>query len=97
MISPILSYNRKVWVLLSNQTSKYRDTSPLEKGHLQFCKRYLQVNNNASVILRAGLKLAELVMCIDLHRNGKTSFYTNHIKMRNNYNKYRGIKENTGE
>ena len=36
-------------------------------------------------------------MSIDLHRNGKTSFYTNHIKMRNNYNIYRGIQENTGE
>ena len=36
-------------------------------------------------------------MSIDLHRNGKTSFYTNHIKMRNNYNIYRGIQGNTGE
>ena len=26
-----------------------------------------------------------------------TSFYTNHIKMRNYYNIYRGIQENTGE
>ena len=25
----------------------YSDTSPIEKGHLQFCKRYLQVNNKA--------------------------------------------------
>ena len=37
------------------------------------------------------------VMSIDLHRNGKTSFYTNHIKMRNYYNIYKGIQENTGE
>ena len=37
-------------------------------------------------------------MSTDLHRNGKTSFYTNDIKMRNYYNIYGGgIQENTGE
>ena len=39
MISPILTYNSEVWGLFIN-----------EKGHLQFCKRYLQVNNKASNI-----------------------------------------------
>ena len=45
------------------------------------------------------------VMSIDLHRNGKTSFYTNHIKMRNYYNtliqgntrEYRRIQKNAGK
>ena len=36
-------------------------------------------------------------MSIDLHRDCKTSFYINHIKMRNYYNIYRGIQGNTGE
>ena len=40
------------------------------------------------------------VMSIDLRRNGKTSFYTNHIKMHNYYNiyrEYKRIQENTKE
>ena len=36
-------------------------------------------------------------MSIDLHRNGKTSFYTNHIRSAKLYNIYRGIQEDTGE
>ena len=47
MVSPILSYNSKVWGLFIKSDFKYRDTSPIEKGHLQFCKPYLQVNNKA--------------------------------------------------
>ena len=42
------------------------------------------------------------VMSIDLHRNGKTSFYTNHIKMRKllqytDTGEYKRIQENTKE
>ena len=49
MISPILTYNSEVWGLFIKSDFKYWDTSP-KKGHLQFCKRYLQVNNKASNI-----------------------------------------------
>ena len=49
-ISPILTYNSVVWGLFIKSDFKYWDTSPIEKGHLQFCKRYLQVNNKASNI-----------------------------------------------
>ena len=48
MISPILTYNSEVWGSLSNQTSNIG--TPIEKGHLQFCKHYFQVNNKDSNI-----------------------------------------------
>ena len=49
MISPILTYNSKVWGLsVIKSDFKCWDSSPIEKG--QFCKRYLQVNNKASNI-----------------------------------------------
>ena len=48
MISPILTYNSEVWGLFIKSDFKCWDTSPNEKGHLQFCKSYLQVNNKAS-------------------------------------------------
>ena len=115
MISPILTYNSEVWGVFIKSDFKYWDTSPIEKGHLQFCKRYLQVNIKASNIAcraelgryplifdinkrilkyisylqskeQSSLVIQSLVMSTDLHRNGKTSFYTNLIKMFNYYN-----------
>ena len=51
MVSPILTYNSEVWGVFIKSDFKYWNTSPIEKGlHLQFCKRYLQVNNKASNI-----------------------------------------------
>ena len=109
MISPVLTYNSEVWGLFITESDfQYWDTSPIEKGHLKFCKRYLQVNNKASNIAcraelgryplifdinkrilkyisylqnkeQSSLVIQSLVMPIDLHRNGKTSFYTNLI------------------
>ena len=115
MISPILTFNSEVWGLFIKSDFKYWDTSPIDKGHLQFCKRYLQVNNKASNIAwraehgryplifdinkrilkyisylqskeQSSLVIQSLVMSIDLHSNGKTSFYTNLIKMLDYYN-----------
>ena len=40
----------EVWGLFIKSDFNYWDTSPIEKGHLQFCKRCLQVNNKASNI-----------------------------------------------
>ena len=55
MISPILTYNSEVWGLFIN-----------EKGHLQFCKRYLQVNNKASnIACRAELGRYPLIFDIN--------------------------------
>ena len=105
MISPILTLcNSEVWGLFIKSDFKYPDTSQIEKGHLQFCKRYLQVNNKSSNIAcraelgryplifdinkripryisylkskeQSSLVIQSLVMSIDLHSKGKTSFY----------------------
>ena len=50
MIVPILSYNSEVWGILTKQDFKKWDSSPIEKIHLKFCKRYLEVHNKASNI-----------------------------------------------
>ena len=50
MIAPILTYNSEVSGLFIKSDFKYWATSPIESGHLWFCKRYLQVNNKASNI-----------------------------------------------
>ena len=66
MISPILTYNSEVWGLFINSDFKCLDTSPIEKGHLQFCKRYLQVNNKASnIACRAELGRYPLIFDIN--------------------------------
>ena len=51
MISPILTYNSEVWVVFIKSDFKHiRTPHQLKKGHLQFCKRYSQVNDKASNI-----------------------------------------------
>lgn len=50
MISPILTDNSEAWGVFIKSDFKYWDTSPIEKGHSQFYKRYLQVSNKASNI-----------------------------------------------
>ena len=86
------------------------DSSAIEKTHLQFCKRYLQVHNKASnIACRAELRKFPMIIdidkkilnylgyligkdedsivkqalqiLIDLHRKGKTSVYSNVLKM----------------
>ena len=49
MISPILSYNSKIWgvhVIMILKLGTYN--TPIEKTHLKFCKRYLEISNKAS-------------------------------------------------
>ena len=56
MISPILTYNTEIWDVYAKPDFKTWDSSQIEKIHLQFCKRYLQVNNKApNVACRAEL------------------------------------------
>ena len=47
-ISPILIYNSEIWGVYVNPDFKSWDSSQIEKTHLQFCKRYLEVRNKAS-------------------------------------------------
>ena len=110
MISPILTYNSEVWGAFVKSDFKSWDSSAIEKTHLQFCKRYLQVHNKASnIACRAELGKFPMIIdinkkilnyldylrgkdedsivkqalqiSIDLHHNGKTSFYSNLMKM----------------
>ena len=48
MISPILTCNSEIWGVYTKLDFETWDGSQIDKTHLQFCKRYLEVNNNAS-------------------------------------------------
>ena len=48
MIRSILPYNCEIWEAYQKQDFKTWDRSPIEKTHLHFCKRYLEVSNKAS-------------------------------------------------
>ena len=51
MISPILTYNSEVWGAFVKSDFKSWDSSAIEKIHLQFCKRYLQVQARHPTLL----------------------------------------------
>ncbi len=56
MISPILLYNSEIWDGYVKSGFKAWDGLQIERTHLQFCKRYLEVSNKASnVAYRAEL------------------------------------------
>jgi len=44
MVSPILTYNSEVWGACAKSDLKSWDTSQIEKAHLQFCERYVEVS-----------------------------------------------------
>ena len=50
MISPNLTDNSEIWGVYARPDFKTWEDSQIEKAHLQFCKRYLEVNNKASNI-----------------------------------------------
>ena len=50
IMSPIRKYNSEIWGVYAKPDFKTWDGSQIEKAHLQFCKRYLEVNNKASNI-----------------------------------------------
>lgn len=65
MISPNLTYNSEVWGAFVKSDFKSWDSSAIEKTHVQFCKRYLQVHNKASnIACRA--ELGKFPMIIDI-------------------------------
>ena len=66
MIFPISSYNSEIWEMYTKQDFKTWDRSPIEKIHLKFCKRYLEVNNKASnIACRAELGRLSLIIPIN--------------------------------
>ena len=114
MISPILSYNSEIWGVYVKHDFKAWDNTPIEKTHLKFCKRYLEISNKASnVARRSELGRFPLIINIyknilyyilyllrknedtivkqafrtslELHCNGKNSFYNNLMKISEYY------------
>ena len=64
MISPILTYNSKVWGVYTD--FKTWKSSQVEKTHLKFRKRYLEVSNKAcDVASRAELGRFSLIIAIN--------------------------------
>ena len=67
MISPILTHNSEVWGASVKSVFKSWDSSAIEKTHLQFCKRYLEVHNKASnIACRA--ELGKFPLIIDINK-----------------------------
>ena len=66
MIFPILSNNSEIWGMHTKQDFKTCYRSAIEKIHLEFCKRYLEVNNKASnIACRAELGRLPLIIPIN--------------------------------
>ena len=66
MISPILLYNSEIWGGYVKSDFKAWDGKQIERTHLQFCKRYLEVGNKASnVACRAELGRFPLLTAIN--------------------------------
>ena len=83
MISPILTYSSEIWSVYVKPDFKSWDSPKIEKTHLQFCKRYLEVSNKASnMACRAELGRFPLIIAINqkiinyflyLHNKGNDS------------------------
>ena len=67
MISPILTYNSEGWGTFVKSDFKSWDNSPIEKGHLPFCKRYLEVHNKASN-MASRAELGKYSMIIEINK-----------------------------
>ena len=81
MISPNLTYNSEIWGVYAKPDFKTWDGSQIEKAHLQFCKRYLEINNKASnIACRAELGRFPVLQSI---KNGSNTFCIYSLKMRN--------------
>ena len=66
MIFPILIYNSEFWGTYIKSDPKSWDNTQVEKSHLQFYKRYLEVSNKASnVACRAELGRFPLIIAIN--------------------------------
>ena len=67
MISSILTYNIEVWGVFAKSDFKSWDSSAIEKTHLQFCKRYLEVHNRTSnIACRA--ELGKFPLIVDINK-----------------------------
>jgi len=84
MISPILTYNSEVWGTYAKSDLKSWDSSQIEKTHLQFCKRYLEVSNKVSkVACRAELGRFPLITAIN-QKIGQIMNYSSYLLSNDN-------------
>ena len=69
MISLIWTYNSEVWGFFIKSDFKYWDPAPIEKGHLQFCKRYVCKRITRLLVLRAGeAELGRYPLIFDINK-----------------------------
>ena len=77
MISPILTYrNSELWSAFVKSDFKSWDNSGIEKTHLHFCKRYLEVHNKSSNVACRS-ELGRFPLIIDI--NNKILNYLNYL------------------
>ena len=81
MISSILTNNSEVWGAYAKSDLRSWDSSQIEKTHLHFCKRYLEVSNKASnVACRVEFGRSPLMIAI----NQKIMNYSSYILSKDN-------------
>ena len=69
----------EIWGVYAKPDFKAWDGTQIEKTHLQFCKRYLEVNNKASnIACRA--ELGRFPLNISITQNFSTTFYIFSLK-----------------
>ena len=77
MISAILIYNSEVLGAFVKSDFKSWDSSGIEKTHLHFCKRYLEVHNKSSNVACRS-ELGRFPLIIDI--NNKILNYLNYLQ-----------------
>ena len=89
----IFDINRRILKYISIYTlSDLGDLTEPRSGEVNILPLFTSISKNNLLISylqnkeQSSLVIQSLVMSIDLHRSGKTSFYTNRIKMLNYYN-----------
>ena len=68
MISPILSYKSEIWGVYVKHDFKAWDNTPLEKTHLKFCKRYLEIRYKV-LIVASRSELGRFRLIINIYKN----------------------------
>ena len=80
MIQPILTYNNEVWGASVKSDFKSWEGSRIEKTHLHFCKRYLEVHNKSSnVACRA--ELGRFPLIVDINKRYLITYTTSKERM----------------
>ena len=77
-----MTYESEIWGVYAKPDFKTWDSSQIEKTQLQFCKRFLEVNNKASnVACRA--ERDRLPLNITINQKPSTTFSIFSLRMKN--------------